>query len=66
MPFLWFWQNRDDSDWAADRVRPSTKVASILYKLDWSTGCEWSARISSEESELLARIVRDYYERLND
>lgn len=46
-------------------VRPSTKVASILHKLRWSASGEWSAHLTPEESELTARIVEDYYVRIN-
>lgn len=47
------------------RVKPSTKMASILHKLRWSAEGEWSAHLTPEESELLARLVDDYYQRLS-
>ena len=47
------------------RVRPSAKVATLLHKLDWTKDGEWSAYLKPDECELLSRIVRDYYERLN-
>ena len=47
------------------KTKPSAKVASLLHKFDHAATGEFSAHVTPEESELVARIVRDYYERLN-
>ncbi len=47
------------------KVKPSFRIADILHKLKWSAEGEWSAHLTPGESELLARLVSDYYLRLN-